>query len=694
MGGANPNEAGEGSESGVGALTGIVQGASAQRLGLATGESSSNEPVIGAPDQFDPLESSRGGAADAPLGSGSPAFNPETRIVDTMLLAPAELGTAIAGLPSASGEADMLRLPSERAHPRENTLAQRAPEMRREILEEMGGDVETERAVDDALRWLADHQSENGRWDGNEFDVSGECGGETAAEVDVALTALALMTFLAADHTHDKPGQYQQNVRRGLDWLLEQQEPDGSLMGGETLYSHGIATIAIAEALAMSSDTILREQAGSATQFILESYSPESGGWRYAPAQYGDTSVTGWQVLALAGAKRGGIELPEDALGHVRDWMELVRHPTEPGRYAYQPGQQYTPAMTAEGMFIRQMLGVSRDDPDMQASAQFLLANRPRWSREQNYYYCYYGTLAMFHYQGDEWEQWNEALKTMLLENQRQDGCAAGSWDPNDQWSKIGSRIYQTALCALCLEVYYRYQPIYASQELISPMGTIRGEVLDKETLEPIAGATIRLDVPEGEAITVSTDGAGQYVLQAPQMPEFFALSATAQGYEPASAAASAAELRGRVMRRDFLLDPLHDDLIALEENPEVHHLGNDLFEGAINSQFQRPAEGTLWRGTFELAESVLDDDNIAAIELLILCKGVQAPNEIALNGRRIDQRLNSSPPDGSYGEFITHLEPRRLRAGENEITIETSNALGDLDDFEFVNVRVRIVRE
>jgi len=44
------------------------------------------------------------------------------------------------------------------------------------------------------------------------------------------------------------------------------------------------------------------------------------------------------------------------------------------------------------------------------------------------------------------------------------DGSAAdkdGSWDLLSKTDKAGGRVYTTAIGALCLEVYYRYLPMY-----------------------------------------------------------------------------------------------------------------------------------------------------------------------------------------------------------------------------------------
>jgi hypothetical protein len=93
-----------------------------------------------------------------------------------------------------------------------------------------------------------------------------------------------------------------------------------------------------------------------------------------------------------------------------------------------------------------------------------LLANLPTWDRIQSTYYWYYATLAMYQHGGKEWDTWNEAIKTQLLANQHTRGELAGSWDPDDVWAGVGGRVYQTAICTLSLEVYYRYLPLYLDE--------------------------------------------------------------------------------------------------------------------------------------------------------------------------------------------------------------------------------------
>ncbi|MBX3380366.1 MAG: hypothetical protein KF805_09725, partial [Phycisphaeraceae bacterium] len=130
-----------------------------------------------------------------------------------------------------------------------------------------------------------------------------------------------------------------------------------------------------------------------------------------------------------------------------------------PGRYSYVRGGPASAAMTAEAMFVQQILGHSRDEARMKESAAFILREPPKWDGAAPTYHWYYATLALFEQQGEAWEKWNRALSPILVENQRRDGSAAGSWDPQDEWSRLGGRLYQTAVCTLSLEVYYRYKP-------------------------------------------------------------------------------------------------------------------------------------------------------------------------------------------------------------------------------------------
>ncbi|MEW6251835.1 MAG: carboxypeptidase regulatory-like domain-containing protein, partial [Planctomycetota bacterium] len=488
---------------------------------------------------------------------------------------------------SAPAAALPLRLPDD-LPPATDQFAQRQPEQREQVLAERGGSPETEAAVARALRWLAAHQSADGHWDGKQFDAGcSACGGETSYDVNVALTSLSLLCFLGAGHTPAADGPYRGTVSRAVTWLLRQQAADGDLRHGETMYSHGIAAIALCEACGMTSDPRLADPARRAVDFILRARNRTTSGWRYAPGDDGDTSVLGWQMMALKSANLAGLPVPAEAFAAAERWLARVEDPDRPGLYAYRPGEPASASMTAEALFVRQLLGAPRDDARTRNAIEFLAEHLPQWGPSTNTYYWYYATLAHFHHGGAPWTRWNTALQRELLAHQATGGPAAGSWPPEGEWAAVGGRVYQTALCTLMLEVYYRYLPLYAPDQPAPTPGVIQGLVTDARTQQPIAGARIRLDLA-GAGREVTTDVRGHYELHVPDVPDFFAVSATHPRYVPQSQNASAADLRQRGLTLDFALEPDSNGSVVIEAVPDVHHLGNDRFEGAVNSQFQK----------------------------------------------------------------------------------------------------------
>lgn len=566
----------------------------------------------------------------------------------------------------------------------------RSENRRLEAVREHGGSDETEQAVARALAWLARHQSADGHWDGDGFDRQcRQCGGETSVDVDVALTGLSLLCFLAADHTHVEDGPYRATVERGLRWLKSRQDSDGDLRGPETMYSQGIAAIALSEALGMTGDPTLRDPVQRAIRFIEGARNRRDGGWRYDPGQPGDTSVLGWQVMALKSARLAGVEVSLDAFRAASHWLDRVADVQAPGRYAYQPGRPITPSMTAEGLFIQQLLGRAHDHPHSRDAAEYISRNPPDWSAGANTYYWYYATLALFQHQGEAWRTWNERMSNELLARQRTEGEAAGSWDPDGEWAPIGGRVYQTAICTLMLEVYYRYLPLYGDARPYDAIGTIRGRVSDASTGAPVAGAVVHLNLPDRAALTATVNAEGYYELGAPRVPDFIALSASREGYLPASANVASARLEGSALTVDFRLMPENSFVVALEAVPEVHHLGDDQFGGAINSQFQKPSEGVEFIASFQLSATQVRPEGSAEIRLM--AKGVQVAHRLFVNGTLLELRLDESPRDGSFGGFRAVFEESLLRVGENEFRIVAGRRGSDVDDFEFVNVQIHL---
>jgi hypothetical protein len=348
-------------------------------------------------------------------------------------------------------------------------VAARDPRIRVEVVKQEGGTTLTEAAVARGLRWLAMHQEADGHWSLHDFHRSAgcSCGGNGSQRSDAAGTSLALLPYLGAGQTH-LVGRYRDEVSRGLRWLLKNQAENGDLransQGNTGMYAHGQAAIVLCEAYMMTGDETLRDPAQRALDFIVAAQH-DAGGWRYEPKQAGDTSVVGWQVMALQSGRAAKLNVPDETLELAGVFLDSVSS-NSGAKYAYVPRQAPTHVMTAEGLLCRMYLGWKLDMPGIEQGVEFLVTQHLPSKRDPNIYYWYYGTQALHHYGGDEWEMWNREMREILIETQERGGHQAGSWEPRGEHAPAGGRIYMTALATCSLEVYYRHLPIFRQIDL------------------------------------------------------------------------------------------------------------------------------------------------------------------------------------------------------------------------------------
>jgi hypothetical protein len=272
---------------------------------------------------------------------------------------------------------------------------------------------------------------------------------------------MALLPFLGAGQTHEL-GTYRQTVADGLRWLRNDQKQDGSFrsIGSGNMYAHAQASIALCEALAMTEDPELREPAAQAIDYIVRAQH-NAGGWRYHPKSAGDTSVMGWQILALRSAQAAGLQIPGRVFELASGYLDTAQTDDVGGLYAYMPNNRsHTPAMTAEGLLCRQYTGWRKGEAGFSVGSRYLLSNLPHRDRP-NIYYWYYATQVLHHLGGDDWRTWNERIRETLIEMQETQGHVAGSWTPVGGHANRGGRVYMTALAICTLEIYYRHAALY-----------------------------------------------------------------------------------------------------------------------------------------------------------------------------------------------------------------------------------------
>lgn len=406
---------------------------------------------VGTPSGSSPAQPTRitGGPARPGVGDDGPKLATEAQVAGLIKRAAPGIG--------ASPEAKIAA-----------GFSMRKTESRREAIKSLGGSEESEKAVERGLLWLAKHQDADGHWGIHELHCKDhQCTGHGSFQSNTAATGLGLLAFLGAGYSHQS-GEHQAVVDRGLKWLVQHQKSDGDLFADETefvwFYSHGMAAIALCEAYGLTKDPALRDPAQKALNFIVASQHPQFGGWRYRPKFESDTSVSGWQLMALKSGEMAGLSVPKDVYSGVGKWLDSVESKTAKGQFTYHPSRPASLAMTAEGLLMRQYLGAVRTDARLVAGADYLRQHLPDLA-DRDAYYWYYATQVMFHMQGAHWDEWNTRLRDTLISTQLKDGDPNGSWSPDrptpEKWGAAGGRHYVTCMNLLMLEVYYRHLPLY-----------------------------------------------------------------------------------------------------------------------------------------------------------------------------------------------------------------------------------------
>lgn len=349
-------------------------------------------------------------------------------------------------------------------------VAGRGEAARGQMVAKYGGNDASEAAVARALQWFAAHQLPDGGWN---FDhrvgpCNGRCGeGGRMTDCRTGATAMALLPFLGAGQTH-KQGKYKATVERGLYYLTSQMKITnhggiqcGDLAsGGGSMYSHGLASIVLCEAYAMTHDKGLMAPAQLSLNHIMYAQDPVGGGWRYAPRQAGDTSVVGWQLMALKSGHMAYLKVdPNTIIGAVK-FLDTVG--AESGAYYGYTDPGRGQATTAVGLLCRMYLGWKKDNPGLQRGVEYLSKTGPS---KGNMYYNYYATQVLRQNEGEMWDKWNKEMRDWLVDTQDKNGHQTGSWHvKGDHGSEAGGRIYCTSMATMILEVYYRHMPIYGKQ--------------------------------------------------------------------------------------------------------------------------------------------------------------------------------------------------------------------------------------
>ena len=285
------------------------------------------------------------------------------------------------------------------------------------------------------LRYLSKTQKEDGSWaDG----VGSEPG----------VVGLAVMAFLA--HGEDpNHGEYAENIKRGIAFILSAQDTGNGYIGS-SMYTHGFATLALAECYGMYRNEKIATGLKKAVELILSAQKRNPrGGWRYSPdATTSDSSIAGCQIVALYAARNAGIPVPDTALEKGMKFMRKCRG--SDGGYGYQNAMGDRPTLTAIGVLC-ESLAKQHKTKLYEASAKYLAKKLNHRESHYAYYFEYYMAQALFHSNEENWQQWNAKNTRYLGALQGHDGSFPGS----------RGKSFNTSGALLSLALNYRFLPIY-----------------------------------------------------------------------------------------------------------------------------------------------------------------------------------------------------------------------------------------
>ncbi|NQT18201.1 MAG: hypothetical protein HQ592_00755 [Planctomycetes bacterium] len=317
-------------------------------------------------------------------------------------------------------------------------------------------------AIVQGLWWLARHQDLDGKWSAAKFTVhcgnSRNCADHSAPSLsDEAITATALLAMLGDGHTPSQ-GKFRAHVARGIQWLQSRQQPDGAI--GEAtnrnkhfLLGHAIATAALAEAYGITGEARYRASAQKAVGYLLEhDITVIDEKLQVKTANIGLAAVRmaalGAAEIARLDLTRGSATAAARRLAGIRDIQASVYTSQAPSAMTTRP------AITV-GMLALLDPTSKPDDSLLNGEAPRMREHMPDWETNgQTYWLC--GSIVAKRIGKNVWWRWNQALQKTLSKHQVKRGHAIGSWQANDPTTKLGGRVFATALSVLALETPYR----------------------------------------------------------------------------------------------------------------------------------------------------------------------------------------------------------------------------------------------
>ena len=302
--------------------------------------------------------------------------------------------------------------------------------------------ADVKRIYQRGLEYLIRSQQQDGSW------VAGDQNG---------ITGLCVLAFLA-DGEDPNFGAHAIYVRKGIERIVRSQDARTGYIPN-SMYNHGFATLALAEAYGSVDDRSLTapRSIGTALELavrcaLTSQRNNRLGGWRYAPEMNdADTSVSGAVLMGLLAARNAGIEVPDTAVDRA---VRYYRNSTsDTGTVAYSGGigglgESMNRSAVATLVFA---LTKERDTKEYQATLGYITSRLDHQDLGYPYYFRYYMAQALFQGDFQAWTRWERDNVHLLRDLQQEDGSFQANHGP----------AYGTAMALLSVALEFRFLPIY-----------------------------------------------------------------------------------------------------------------------------------------------------------------------------------------------------------------------------------------
>ncbi len=281
------------------------------------------------------------------------------------------------------------------------------------------------------------------------------------------ITSLAGMAFLSGGHTPTR-GLYSKESARCLEYILSKQDAMSGFLGTDhgRMYSHGFATLYLAECYGMTPNKRVRNALEAALELIYRSQNDE-GGWRYDPTPTSaDLSVTVCQINAIRAAYNVGIggDRSQSVIAKALEYVRACHRGN--GSFSYMRGtggnwgtrgSEGVPRSAAGAMSLIGA-GVNSDtDPVLGPALKFLNTHVKDHLHSNNHYFWYgqyYASQALFHSPNEgDWDKYWALASKRIMELQEE----GGSWTGPDG----NGASYNTSMALIILQIPNNYLPIF-----------------------------------------------------------------------------------------------------------------------------------------------------------------------------------------------------------------------------------------